>query len=96
MARDEKIHSQRCDQSPTLASVEEFRVAALRDLLGQCTVEQQAFFRRGYPYDSLEEMPLAKIERGIEHCEATIKMNAQRQSSSTSGRPGHDGQAKER
>lgn len=77
MARDEKIHSERCEESPTLKSIEEFRIKALRELLNQCTKEQQALFKRGYPYNSLEEMPLAKLERGIEQCEATIEKNNQ-------------------
>ena len=77
VARDEKIHAERCGKSPTLKSIEEFRLRALRELLNQCTKEQQAFFKRMYPYDSLEEMPLAKLEYGIEQCEATIKKNNQ-------------------
>jgi len=55
--------------------VEQFERCILKDLLLQCTMEQQHFFLKLYP-EGVEKMPREKIKRAVEQCEATIKKNA--------------------
>ncbi len=55
--------------------VEQFERSILKDLLLQCTQEQQQFFIKLYP-GGVANIPREKIERAVEQCEATIKKNA--------------------
>ena len=63
--------------SETLDAIDQFKRDSLKSLLSQCTEEQQAFFLRLYP-DGVDRMPVDKIPRAIEQCEATIKKNKSR------------------
>jgi len=55
--------------------VEQFERSLLRNLLLQCTQEQQDFFLKLYP-NGVVNMPRGKLKRAAEQCEATIKKNA--------------------
>jgi hypothetical protein len=55
--------------------VEQFERDLLKNLLLQCTQEQQSFFLKLYP-DGVANMPRKQIKRASEQCEATIKKNA--------------------
>lgn len=56
----------------------------LKDLLSQCTEDQQMLFKRMYSHDNLErdindavdQMPDDKVNWAISQCEKTVYLNA--------------------
>jgi hypothetical protein len=62
-----------CFMSETMEIIERFERSLLQQLLSHCKPEQVDFFNR--LYGSVDEIPLEKIPRAFEQCEATIKNN---------------------
>ena len=60
-------------KSKTLEEIKKFTREQLKNLLSQCTEEQQTFFYKMYPL--IDEIPLEKISWAIKQCENTIAKN---------------------
>ncbi len=61
--------------SKALKEIDQFKRDKLKELLGQCTEKQQAFFKRCHPYPSIDEMEMERVNGAIMLCERTIAKN---------------------
>ena len=59
--------------SNALNQIDEFKRTLLRELLQQCTIEQQEMF--GRMYKSVEDISEDKIPWALQQCERTIEKN---------------------
>lgn len=57
--------------SPTLQKIDEFTRQQLKDLLAQCTQQEQDRFYLMYP-EGIDKMDAKKIPWAIQQCEATL------------------------
>ena len=64
--------------SEAFKKITEYEQKILKDLLGQCTQEQQEHFVRMYP-EGVTNLPTNTIRIAIRQCEATIKKNQHQQ-----------------
>ena len=60
--------------SPTLQKIENFKRGMLRDLLSQCTEEQQGVFSKVFP-KGIDAMNDDQIKTAIRLCERTLEGN---------------------
>jgi len=65
--------------SEALEKINEYKRQVLLDLICKCTQEQRSLFWRGYKVEDIEDFPLDKIERAIQQCELTVKINEEEQ-----------------
>jgi hypothetical protein len=63
-------------KSPTMEKIDKFKRQFIKELLSQCTEEQQALFKR--MYGSVDTMDEKNMAWAIHQCEATIKSNEEK------------------
>ena len=65
--------------SETLNKIDKYKHKLLKELLSQCTEEQQKFFKLMYPMP-IEKIPENKFKRAIQQVERTIENNGDKTS----------------
>ena len=60
--------------SETLNKINKYKYKLLKELLSQCTEEQQKFFKRMYP-EGIKKMKEMTFKRAIQQVERTIENN---------------------